>query len=250
MSKSKEEIPGFIPFNERKPELEAKVQEYVSKVEAPSFVSKRRYTPNSIPKFKDKREELEFWVEEYRRLKDGYDGLSGKGYGWINYAKLRDPERGKISPTFQVRQEEYFRKETELKGTGKGIIGYKRRRWGFSWAGSWADLHDCITIPYFQVGMTSKSENDARMLFRNIKFIYQNLPDFLRPRSTASDRRDYMHFAWFDKDEVGNKITKGMNSWMASVAPTDSCFEGWALSKQRIDEAGKIDNLLTIWGLS
>ena len=45
MSKSKEEIPGFIPFNERKPELEAKVQEYVSKVEAPSFVSKRRYAP-------------------------------------------------------------------------------------------------------------------------------------------------------------------------------------------------------------
>lgn len=250
MAKEFEQIASVIPENEYQPDLEKDVEYYFSIAEKPSILYKKRYTAHKIPeKFKDKREETEYFLEEIRRLIHGYDGLCGKGYGWINHAKIRDPERGKIIPQFRAKQEEYFKKIEELQqNKGSGLVGFKRRRWGFSWAGAWDDEHDAMTKPFYQIGMNSKSENDSRLLFRNVKFIHQNLPDQLRPRATASDRRDFMHYAYFEKDANGNKITKGIQSWISSVAPTDNAHEGQAYSKLRIDEAGKIANLLAIWG--
>ena len=117
MSKIKDEQPGIIPENERKPDLEKDVAFYTAKAKSePYLYFTKKYTPNRYPtSFKDKREELEYQMEEIRRCIEGYDGLSGKGYGWLNYAKLRDPERGKIAPTFRAKQEQYFRKVEELQ---------------------------------------------------------------------------------------------------------------------------------------
>jgi len=249
MSKDREEIPGIIPENEWIEELEKDVAYYNSIAIKPKFVSKKIYTPNKYPeKFKDKREELDFQMQEISRIINGYDSLSGKGYSWLHYGKLRDPEKGKILPQFRAIQEEYFQKiESIQKNPGRGIVGYKRRRVGYSWLESWDALHDCITRPYFTIGMNSKSEQDSRALFKHVKFLYQNLPEWLRPRSSASDRRDFLEFAWYEKDANGNRIKKGIQSYIFSVAPTDSAYEGSALSKLIIDEAGKIPNLLTIW---
>ena len=251
MAKQKEfeQIATIIPENEYDPELEKDVEYYYSIAEKPLVVYNKRYTASGIPTFKDKKEENEYFLQEIDRLINGYDGLCGKGYGWVNHVKIRDPERGIIRPDFRAKQEEYFKKVEELQlHKGKGLVGFKRRRWGFSWAGAWDDEHDAMTKPFYQIGMNSKSDMDSRLLFRNVKFIHQNLPEQLRPRATASDRRDFMHFAWYDKDAQGNKITKGIQSWISSVAPTDNAHEGQAYSKLRIDEAGKIPNLLTIWG--
>lgn len=249
MSKHKEEIVGIIPENERISELEKDVDYYFSMAEKPLFISKKRYSPEKFPtKFKDKREEEEFQLEIIRRLFEGYDGLSAKGWGWLNCATLRDPEKGKIRPQFRSAQESYFRKLEDLqKNKGRGLVGWKRRRIGYSWLEGWDAEHDCMTKPYFQIGMNSKSENDSRLMFKNVKFIHQNLPDWLRPRSTASDRRDFMEFAWYEKDPSGNRIKKGLQSWISSVAPTDNAHEGQAYSKLIIDEAGKIPNLINIW---
>lgn len=247
--KEKEDQAGIIPLNEYQDDLEKEVQYYLSTAQKPTFISKKRYTPNKYPeKFRDKREELDYQLEEVRRIIEGYDSLCGKGYGWLNYAKLRDPERGKISPEFRATQEGYFQKIESLQANpGRGIVGFKRRRVGFSWMEGWDAEHDCITKPFYQIGMNSKSENDSRLMFKNVKFIHQNLPDWLRPRATASDRRDFMEYAFFEKDAMGNRIKKGIQSWISSVAPTDNAHEGQAYSKLIIDEAGKIVNLMNIW---
>lgn len=252
MAKLQEDQPGIIPQNEYKEDLEQDVKYYLSIAEKPSFISTKRHTPNKLPeKFKDKREEADFWLDEVRRMISGYDGLCGKGYGFLNYAKLRDPQKGKISPEFRVRQEEYFRKvEYHQQNPGRGLVGFKRRRWGFTSIGAWDDYHDVITKPFYQIGMNSKSENDSRLLFRHIKFLHQNMPEQLRPRATASDRRDFMEFAWYEKDAVGNRIKHGIQSWISCVAPTDNAHEGQAYSKLRIDEAGKIENLLSLWSFA
>lgn len=250
---SKEAIPGIIPANEWKEELEKDVAFYTAKAKSePYLYFTKKHTPNKYPtKFKDKREELEYQMEEIRRCIEGYDGLCGKGYGWLNYAKLRDPERGKISPTFRAKQEQYFRKVEELQTKkGSGIVGFKRRRFGYSSMLAWDAEHDCMTKPFYQIGMNSKTENDSRLLFRHVKFIHQNLPDWLRPRATASDRRDFMHYAWFEKDPAGNKITKGLQSWINVTSPVPSAHEGQAYSKLYIDEAGKIEQLSEIWAVA
>lgn len=257
MAKERDEIAEIIPENEFIPELEKEVEYYYSLVEPPSFVSKKIYTPNKIPiSFKNRVEETDFWFEEMRRLTEGYDGLSGKGYGWINYAKIRDPERGKISPEFRVRQEEYFRKVEDLVANpGRGLVGWKRRRFGFSWIAAWDIFHDCFTQQFKQIGMNSKTETDSRRLFGFIKFLHQNMPDQLRPIASVSDRRDYMEFAyWWDKDKQKIVSNKGLNtekrgtqSWIISTSPVPQSHEGAAYSKLVVDEAGKQRDLLELW---
>lgn len=249
MAKTKE-TPDIIPENERKPDLEKEVAFYLAKARSESFLYfTKKHTPNKYPtKFKDPREELEYQIEEIRRMTEGYDGLSGKGYGWLNYAKIRDPEKGKISPEFRAKQEQLFRLiEAKKEQKNTGIVGFKRRRWGYSSVIAWNAEHNSMTIPFHQTGMVSKSENDSRLLFKHVKFIHQNLPDWLRPRATVSDRRDYMEYAYWTKDTNGNKLKKGLQSWITSFAPTLTSLEGNAFSELLIDEGGKIDILLDIW---
>lgn len=257
MAKEKEDKVFIIPANEYREDLEKKVGYYKAIAEKPRFISKKKYTPNVIPtKFRDKREELDFWGEELRRMVHGYDGLCGKGYSWLNYAKIRALKGGKITPQFRSAQEGWFQTVENL-GVGDGIVGYKRRRFGFSWLEAWDVLHDCLTKPYYQVGMNSKSETDSRRLFGFVKFIYQNLPKELRARASF-DRRDYMEFAyWFDLEKQKIVALKGLNtekrglqSWINSTPPTDNGHEGQAYHKLLIDEAGKIVNLLAIWGFA
>lgn len=253
MSKQKEEQVGIIPSNEFKPELEKDVKFYTAKaLSEPYLTFKKRYTPNKYPtNFKSKQEELEYQIEEIRRLTEGYDGLCGKGYGWLNYAKILDPEKGKISPQFRAKQEQYFRKITDLQNNpGKGLVGYKRRRFGFSSILSWDSLHDCMTIPFCNIGMNSKTENDSRLLFRHVKFIHQNLPEWLKPKATASNRRDFMFFAWYEKDAAGNRVARGLQSKINVVAPVPTSHEGQAYRKLYIDESGKIECLLELYTLS
>lgn len=256
MAKEREEVAEIIPENEWVPELEKEVDYYYSIAVKPTFISKKRYTPNKIPTFKSIREETDFWFEELRRIKDGYDGLSGKGYGWLHYAKIRDPERGKISPEFRVRQEEYFQKVTELhEHPGRGIVGWKRRRFGFSWCAAWDIFHDCLTKRFQMIGMNSKTETDSRRLFGFVRFLHQNMPEQLRPIASVSDRRDYIEFAyWYDLEKQKVVSTKGLNtekrgsqSWIASKSPTPTAHEGEAYSKLVIDEAGKQPELMDLW---
>lgn len=248
MSKEKEEIPGYIPENERKEGLEKEVLYFVTLAgEQPKV--KKRYTRNIPPtKFRDKREELDYQFEEFRRCQFGHDGLNGKMYFWLNYATLKDVDRGKIPPDFRTIDKTWFEfVEEQQRSKEYGIVSIKRRRIGASVRAACDVLHDCTFTPHFSVGMNSKSENDSRNLFKHVKFIYQNLPDWLRASSTASDRRDYMEFARYEKDEQGNRIKKGVQSSIFSVAPTDNAYEGSMLNKLIMDESGKVSNLMTIW---
>ena len=257
--------PDIIPLNERKPELEKLVAFHMTEIEVPRFISTKRYTSNVMPeKFSSKFERQEFEAEEIKRLINGYDGLSGKGYGWLNYAKIRALKGGKIVPQFRSAQEGYFRKMDELKnaaitgGDVRGIVGYKRRRVGFSWMASWNIWHNCATTPFWQVGMNSKGDVDSRRLFAFVKFMHQNVPAFLRPRASVADRRDYMEFAyWYDVIKKKVTASKGMNcekrglqSWILSLPPTDNAHEGQAYNELLIDEAGKQDNLLKNWSFA
>jgi hypothetical protein len=248
MNKKPEDQPGYVSENERTPELEKEVQYYLSLAPPQPKVSKI-YTRNNPPsKFKDKREELEYQFSEIHRCVNGYDGLNGKMYFWLNYATLRDVDRGKIVPDFRTIDKTWFEfVEEQQKSKEYGIVSIKRRRIGASVRAACDVLHDCTFTPHFSVGMNSKSENDSRNLFKHVKFIYQNLPEWLRAKSTASDRRDYMDFSWYDKDVMGNRVKKGLQSSIFSVAPTDNAYEGAMLNKLIMDESGKVANLMTIW---
>jgi hypothetical protein len=258
MAKEKEDIVGIIPQNERREDLEVQVRYHVARIgDQPKTY--KRYSPNKHLTFKDPREQQEYHFEEIRRCIEGYDGLCGKMYGFLNYGILRDPEKGRIRPTYKSIQHTWYKKIESLQETpGRGIVCIKRRRIGASWMEAWDAVHDCSFKPFYQIGMNSKSETDSRKLFQHIKFMHQNMPDWIRANASTSDRRDFMEFAyWYDTSKQKIVASKGVNtrkegnqSWISSVAPTDNAHEGEAYSKLIIDEAGKIENLMTIWSFA
>lgn len=252
---------GIIPENERIPELEQEVQYHLDRAlrkEAsnpreyfrPNFRVNKKYTHIVYPEFKPSeiREKRDWEMEEIRRCIHGYDGLPGKYYYYFNHVRIKDKARGKIRPDFRASDLDWFLFLERIQNTtGKGAVCIKRRQVGMSWKASADALHNCSFNNSFEVGMNSKTETDSRNLFKKIKYMHRNVPDFLRPIATATDRRDAMDFSKIVKDQFGNKTRQGTESTIISVAPTATGHAGNQYKELIIDEAGEQPDLLDLW---
>lgn len=236
-----------IPELRYDPVLEEKVKYYLSII--PKYeLNKRKFTRTPTITTKDPQERLLWEKEEIRRIREGHFGLSPKAYFFFNYVMMSDLESGLIRPQFRTSQNNWFNELTacDTRKDGWGLICVKRRRGGFSWMEAADVLHDAITKPHRQFGMTSKTETDAIELFKKVSFIYDNLPQFLRPTMASKTAKSIL-FGIKDKDERGNQIITGHRSEIALRAPTDTSWEGYALKKLIIDEGGKVGNLRQIF---
>lgn len=243
MAKENKELPGIIPQNEYQDDLEADVRFHVARIMASNTIPKitKKYTHVEYPDFGgDKRAQLDWEMEEIRRCMHGYDNLPGKFYYYFNHCMIDHKSRGSIRPDFRAIDVEWFRQIEECQKSQKyGLVIVKRRQVGASLRAAADILHDCTFNKHFKVGMNSKSEEDSRGMFENVKMIHQQLPDFLRPVATASNRRDKMIFARKGKDAMGNPRMEGTQSSIISVAPTIAAHAGKRYRKLIIDEAGE-----------
>lgn len=235
-----------IPVHKYIPEYEKEVQRYLltcATLPKNDILYKHVIEPRDLESAAFRR-----WAtEEIRRCRDGHNGLGGKMYFYFNYCYIEQVGK-KIKPHFRVVDNEWFKLvEACQKSKKYGIICVKRRRVGASWKEASDMLHDCLFNKHFHIGMNSKTERDSISLFKKVKFQYENLPAFLRVPSTKSNTKNYLDFSYVMKDQDGNKITKGNQSSITAVAPTDNAYEGMMLSKLVMDEAGKVKNLATMF---
>jgi hypothetical protein len=248
MAKAKnEEHIGIIPLNERIPELEQDVNYWCSITpELPKALKK--YTRIDIPHFKDDISRQVWEEEEFRRCIEGYDGMCGKMYFYFNYCFIQELGKGIIRPEYRNIDAAWFDLIEEIQEKGnEGIVCVKRRRVGASWKEAADVLHDCTFNYSYQVGMNSKTERDSVLLFQKVKFLYDNLPGFMRVNTTAGNSRMVMDFSFKYKDENNNWLTGGTRSKIVVVAPTPTAYEGMMLNKWICDEAGKIVDLPQLW---
>lgn len=232
------------------PELEEEVKRYMltSGTRPKNEVLYEHVTIPAIGKDMSKFDFNIWGREEIKRCREGWNGMCGKMYFYFNYCWIEDADK-KIRPRFRVVDNEWFKLvEACQKSNEWGIICVKRRRVGASWKEAADVLHDCLFKTHFKVGMNSKTQDDSELLFKKVKFLYENLPSFLRIPTTKSNTQNYLDFSFYVKDAQGNKITRGNQSNIVAKAPTDNTYEGRALNKWICDEAGKIKNLATIWG--
>lgn len=241
--KSEDQNAYIIPLNERDPSLEEKIDYFLSIT--PDFPKNTIKPQRAKPIDTRDPYEKEVWErEEIRRIREGHFGMSPKMYFWYNYCVIWDIERGMLRPEFRFAQNEFFRHLQECQESKEwGSICVKRRRVGASWMVCADVLHDCLTTPFFKVGMTSKTKEDAEDLFKKVKFLYDNLPDFLQYEIFSSTVGS-MEFA----EKEGKKKT-GLQSEVRVKAPTETSWEGFAIRKLIIDESGKIDKLKAIYSL-
>lgn len=241
-----EEAIGIIPKSEYLDELEEEVKFFMTTTpDLPYNEDLFEYVKE--PEHKNEAAQREWEILQIKRCKDGYKSMCGKQYFYFNFCKIEDL-RGKIRPEYRVCDNEWYKQiEWCTKSEEWGLICVKRRRVGASWKEAADVLHDCLFNKYFHIGMNSKSERDSISLFRKVKFLYNNLPAFLRVKTTASNTKMFLDFSYFSKDTNGNKIKKGNGSTITVVSPTDSAYEGMMLNKWIADEAGKVSNLDRIW---
>jgi hypothetical protein len=247
MAKEKEDNIAIIRTGDYLPELEEKVKLRTATILAtnPPKVHKK-FKHVEIPEFgKDKIAFKEWGLEEIRRCREGYDGLPGKYYYYLNHTKIKHKSRGKIRPDFRTMDLEWFKFLEKIeKDTGKGIVCVKRRQVGMSWKAAVDVLYDCQFHRNRDIGMNSKSENDSRALFAKVKMLYRNQSDFLRV-ATSTDRRDALLFARYEKDQFGNngKLIAGTESSIVSVSPAVTAHAGNQYLKLIMDESGEVDDV-------
>jgi hypothetical protein len=247
--KSTDKLVNIVPEAEYIPELEEQVQYYM-RITPESSTNKKVYKRVPKPVFTNDSDRKEWEREEIRRCKKGHDGLCGKMYFYFHYGKIKDIS-GVISVEFRMVDNEWFELITtcQTNDKGEGVICVKRRRVGASWKEAADVLQDAMFHKFFTVGMNSKTETDSIELFKKVKFMYSQLPSFLRA-SVLGNTKLALMFAYKAKDENGNPILKGNQSEIICKAPTDSAFEGMLLQKWVCDEAGKIDNLKQLWSFT
>jgi hypothetical protein len=239
----------IIPRNEFDPVLEEKVS-YYTQLTPDLPKNTRKFQRTILPDTRDEYELDMYRREEIRRIKEGHAGLTPKAYFFFNHAMI-DTQNGLRRPDFRVCQHEFFKAiQTAQDTPDSGLISVKRRRIGASTMLVSDVLQDCITTPFFHVGMNSKTERDSVELFKKFKLAYDNLPDWLKPASSAGNTRTSMLFGYRTKDINGNWQLKGTRSRVEVVAPVPTAYEGQRLNKLVIDESGKIAPLKQLFSYS
>lgn len=248
MASQKDELVAIIPKAEYKPDLEAEVAFHVARVQATNpFRVSKKYSPIVIPDFSptEKREQLDWEMQEIKRCVHGHDGLTGRAYYFFNHVYIKHKSRGKIRPDFRATQANFLATiERVIKTPGLGLIAVKRRQIGASWMFSADNIYDCQFNLDFDIGMNSKSEIDSRNLFAKHKYIHRNQSPFLKS-SVSIDRRDAMIFGEYDRRS--GKYT-GNQSSIISVAPTINGHAGNQYRKLVMDEFGETPDVDKIFG--
>jgi hypothetical protein len=236
--KEKEERPGIVPQNEYQPELEAKVSLEVARINLlPRVKVTKKYSRTEVPNFgTDLRAKAEWETEEIRRCIDGYDGLPGRYYMFLNHCwiKNKDKRRSRIMPDFRAIDLEWFRFLEDVEKTpGRGVVCIKRRQVGMSWKAALDVLYGAQFNQEYMVGMNSKTESDGWDLLGKVKYLHRSLPEFLQS-AINKDRRDQIGF-----------VTTG--SSIKVKAPTDNAHASEQYTKLIIDEGGELVNLDALW---
>jgi len=242
------EDPTFESIPEEKwvPEIEERVR-YFMQTTGSSKENRIEYKRIKMPKFNDELDKELWGLDQIRKCKDGFNNMTPKMYFYFNFCNIIAIS-GMIPPEYRVADQEWFRTIEEAQASKKwGVICVKRRRVGASWKEAADVLHDCLFNTHFRIGMNSMSEKDSIELFKKVKFVYDNLPTFLRPTTSGGNTKYSMDFSFRIKDENGNRVKRGNQSNITVVAPTDSAYEGLMLNKWVADEAGKCSNLESLW---
>src|SRR5882672_4127401 len=207
-----------VPLELYQNDLEQRVKEYMA-ISSDLPQSTIKYTCLKIPsEFKTPEGRKIFWHEEFRRCKEGYEGMCGKMYFFFNFCFI-ESIGGKIRPQYREIDNQWFKFIEACQNSREwGIVCVKRRRVGASWKEACDVLHDCLFLKNFHVGMNSKSDKDSIWLFRKVKFIYNNLPSELRHPTTSSTKM----FIDFSFNDPLSKRKAGNESDILVVAPTDS----------------------------
>lgn len=195
----------------------------------------------------------EYIVEEFRRRREGIwfmnngkaEYLTGTHYFALNWVKMEDTGTYMDFRTAQ-RDMFYFTEACIVDPRCLGELFVKSRRTGFTYQIICQLLNDSTSTANARIGMTSKSDEDAKMAFSKLRYGYLNLPFFFKPVVKGSeDSKNFLEFAKptdRSKSFKKNKDTNTddyLNTFIDYQPTKDSSYDGQRMYRYLGDEASK-----------
>lgn len=191
----------------------------------------------------EKLEIADWWKEQKRRIKEGFEGMCGLQYKYYNFTKLH----GAKGPTLYRRHDNWMYNLIEECAWGFrkpwGILELGRRRFGKTSRIACFAIEATSRVKGGTIMMTSKTEDDAQRILigEKVQFQYDNLPYPLKP-STLKSSKGELFLGRREKDLAGNPIIAGRNSKIVGKSPKETAVEGSTLIGWIHDEAPKTPN--------
>lgn len=139
---------------------------------------------------------------------------------------------------------DYQQEVMNFYGLHKEIIILKARQLGISWVTAGYALWMGMFHKYQRILIISINDTEAQVFLEKVKFIFDNLPDWLKPQVYKRNESTL----WFgvrygyDSDEVG-----GINSKIESIPTSKTAGTSRSLNLLIVDECAKVEFMDTIY---
>jgi hypothetical protein len=195
----------------------------------------------------------EYIVEEFRRRREGIwfmnngkaEYLTGTHYFALQWVKMED-DGGYMTFRYAQRDMFYFTQACIVDKRCLGELFVKSRRTGFTYQIICQLLNDATSTSNARIGMTSKSDEDAKMAFSKFKYAFLNLPFFFKPVvKGAEDSKNFLEFAKpSDRSKTAKKkkdtnTDDYLNTFIDYQPTKDSAYDGQRMYRYLGDEASK-----------
>src|SRR5690349_18378129 len=141
------------------------------------------YVRHEKPDFRTQYEFDKYWDEERRRWIEGYSGITGIHYLYLQELKLRRITGEIIRPYWRECDSEFFEGWDLTKKDLWDMMLIKRTELGFStMAGAAIPIHTMLTNPGSTSILTSADDERRRVLFNEKLLVaFDNMDDDIRP---------------------------------------------------------------------
>lgn len=161
-------------------------------------------------------------------------------YGYMMGKELDGTATGRIPfKTFRYQDD-----SIDLFLSEDAVIILKARQLGLSWTVAAYALWLAMFHKYQRILIISINETESQVFLEKVKFIFDNLPDWLKPSIFKRNETTL----WFgvkksyDSDECG-----GLNSRIDSIPTSKNAGSSRSLNLLIIDEAAKVEYMSLIW---
>lgn len=195
----------------------------------------------------------DYIVEEFRRRREGVwfmnngkpEYLTGTHYFALQWIKMEDTG-GYMDFRYAQRDMFYFTQACIVDTRCLGELFVKSRRTGFTYQIICQFLNDATSTSNARIGMTSKSDEDAKMAFSKFRYGFLNLPFFFKPVvKGAEDSKNFLEFAKpSDRSKTAKKkrdtnTDDYLNTFVDYQPTKDSAYDGQRMYRYLGDEASK-----------
>jgi len=195
----------------------------------------------------------EYIVEEFRRRREGvwfYNNgkpvwLTPSFYFALQWGKMKD-DGDYMKFRYAQLYMAYHTLACELDDRCLGEVFVKSRRTGYTYEKVFAMLNRATSTNNSNIGMTSKTDKDAKEAFSKLSYGFQNLPFFFQPilKNTA-DNTKYLHFAKPPDRSKAAKKKKDtntddyLNTYIDYKSTSEGSYDGYKMFRYLGDEFSK-----------